>query len=546
MIILKNITIKNYRNLEKVILSDCKDFNILIGPSNCGKTNILCAINILKRVNLDFLYNYQYQKEKSVFPISTSQINILEPGKLQFYAPRVETNEEDAYRKTVPFEIEFEFNEEVIRKNLKNLKEIENIIINELYEKIKQRNDPNLTSFFETIFDNKYKIKLLQEPYSKKYALSNSLSYFFLNEFKDFFEKRVLFIEDSRIKKERNFIEEYLKNKELSGKIMNELITRLNEIVDNSINDFNTANFNLIHYENDKEIFEAEIIKEGSGIRSLVLPIADIISLESLEEGIILWDEPEIGLYPYSKQKLLEFLLKKAKSHQIFITTHDPTFINPILWKNKEISISIYLYSSVENNFIKINLNENMEDPNVFAGYLPHTHSLKEIHIYVEGSSDVYIFQIFLRKYVDELNQKRKINKYEMLNKVGIYHLGGSFWLHLLSTIPSPPYKSVVILDGDKKKELENMKYDIQQRFKICHTIDEIGEAFSENLIPIYCLQKEKIEKYLFPEGEPANYEKKIHGPQKAEEMKEIPKEIKDLLEKILDEEIVLFFKSVI
>ena len=47
MIILKGIEIENYKNIKHANLSGLRDFNILSGPNNCGKTSILNAINVL-------------------------------------------------------------------------------------------------------------------------------------------------------------------------------------------------------------------------------------------------------------------------------------------------------------------------------------------------------------------------------------------------------------------------------------------------------------------------------------------------------------------
>lgn len=221
---------------------------------------------------------------------------------------------------------------------------------------------------------------------------------------------------------------DYLKNKNLPGQKMNILIAFLKRVVDSEIEDFTQNSLDLV--KTDK--FITSISEQGSGIRSLICLIADILSTEV--NSIILIDEPELGLNPSAKQEFLKYLIDTSEQNQIFITTHDPTFVNPILWEAE--SIAVYLYSSIKESFIEVNLNENNTDPATFAGYLPHTTSLKSLHLYVEGASDVYIFQTFIRKYL--------INNFEdwaeQLNSIGIYHLGGNNWKHMLSTIPKYPY----------------------------------------------------------------------------------------------------------
>lgn len=308
----------------------------------------------------------------------------------------------------------------------------------------------------------------------------------------------------------------------------------------------------------DNDNFESYISEQGSGIRSLICLGWDIIRAK--DESIVLVDEPEVGLNPMAKQELLKFLLKESETKQIFITTHDPTFMNPILWNNK--NLKVFLYSWVNDSFIKIDLDKNKEDSETFAGYLPHTVSFKDTHIYVEGTSDVYILQIFLQRYL----RKNKFENFsEIFNKVGIYHLGGDFWKHLLYTIPKPPYKCIVILDGDKKVDAKKVCdhynkansikgiwfefFDVMEPIKYIEHSSErilvIDETNPEKdtkyrlrgyIHPVYCLKEDCIEEYLIPKPnyKDSKYNKKIDGPKIALEMEEIPKEIEEIFNIIL------------
>lgn len=300
---------------------------------------------------------------------------------------------------------------------------------------------------------------------------------------------------------------------------MDALIKFLKSTVDSEIENYKTSSFNLI--KNDG--FITSISEQGSGIRSLICLIADILSAEA--DSIILIDEPELGLNPSAKQEFLKFLIDMSKQNQIFITTHDPTFVNPILWEAE--STAVYLYSSIEKSFKKVNLNENNSDPATFAGYLPHTTSLKSLHLYVEGASDVYIFQTFIRKYLIENFDDWA----ERLSNIGIYHLGGNNWKHMLSTIPKNPYKCIILLDGDKLEIVNKIK-NIVQNFKLCETFDKLQSSFynlnnTDKPYPLYCLNGNTIESYLDSDlkSRITDYKKKIHGPKIAEEMEVIPDE---------------------
>jgi hypothetical protein len=284
----------------------------------------------------------------------------------------------------------------------------------------------------------------------------------------------------------------------------------------------------------------------GSGVRSLVCIISDIITAS--EGSIVLIDEPELGLNPLAKQLFISFLSEQAKSKQIFLTTHDPTFTNPLLWKKEVSSIerSIFLFSHIKNEFINVNLNINEDTAGSFGEYLPHTTSPKEIHIYVEGKTDVQNFKCFLEKYLWE---KKKWIQLE--DKIGLYHLGGDFWQHLIYTIPQFPYKRIVILDGDKRNDFDRKKPDeklsLRDRIKetygdkifFCEEINldvkrkeynpDVCNLFNKGEKTIvYTLTKNKIEKYLKDEPNGKN-----NGPIKAHEMEY--KDISDELIRLFD-----------
>jgi len=112
------------------------------------------------------------------------------------------------------------------------------------------------------------------------------------------------------------------------------------DIVDSKVVTYNTTTLDFVRKLQEQD-FDTPIEEQGSGIRSLICLIADIIS--SRQSKLILIDEPELGLNPTGKHALLRYLTKEAKEKQIFIATHDPTFVNPVLWDTDK--VSVYLYS---------------------------------------------------------------------------------------------------------------------------------------------------------------------------------------------------------
>lgn len=520
MRIFRKIEIRNYRNVKHAELKDLRDLNIIIGPNNCGKTNLLEFIRWLKDMNLVDGGYYLCQECKKLKE-SDSDIMCLS----------LTATSDDFYLK-----------EPNKRQMLLSISLDEKQIDQLVPRVLKKQKEKLKTALCKQISNN---IVIERFSNSSHILTLKHFSIFIHESIIEEIRRNILYCPERRLQsyKEKDFVG-YIREKELRSSQRGIWIDFLNKIVDAKIDDEKYEN--LIR-KLDGEDFETPLSEQGSGVRSLACLAVDILFSDA---KIVLIDEPELGLNPLVKQEFLNFLLEESKGRQIFIATQDPTFVNPILWKDRNEKVSVYFYSPIEEKFIKIDLKQNQEDPNTFAGYLPHTTSLKDIHLYVEGTSDAYIFQILLEKH---LKEKWHENWFEIMNKVGIYHLNGDNWKHLLYTIPKTPYRCAVILDGDKRKNAEKVcgEYNTltinASKFKFCETIEDVKNIFGNESHPVYCLEKDCIEKYFIPAfgcaNSPRDYNKKRDGPKKAEELEELPAEIKDIFEVIL-EGINFHFKS--
>jgi len=350
---------------------------------------------------------------------------------------------------------------------------------------------PGITKKIESIFESKNitleeKITLL-ETGNITGLLCKHLTIFSDQAILEWIKNNILYCPESRLQgyKGKDFVG-FIRDKQLSLAQKRKWVDFLSRVIDPKIDD---EKYERLIRKEGGEDFETTIGEQGSGVRSLICLAADILFTN---KKIILIDEPELGLNPSVKQAFLRFLMQQAKEKQIFIATHDPCFVNPIILLSN--GVSIYTYTPVdEAHFVKIDLNQSREEPYTFGGYLPHPESLKPIHIYVEGIKDVHrIQEILFEKFG---------NKIDIFNKIGVYHLAGSFWKHLLYTIPSPPhYKAIIILDPDKEKEAEDVCKDYNSvkivcpKFKFCKDIQGIKESFRNSLIPVYCLKQKDVE----------------------------------------------------
>jgi AAA15 family ATPase/GTPase len=513
---LKYIELNNYLNLKHAKLKGLKDLNIIIGPNNCGKTSLLKAVNLLSRIS--------FGRHDPFSSCSFCGSAFKEDKSMQSIKGSIEVREK--YLTKTKFSAVFGYDKDEIEKVLPKFAERQNDI---------------LTTFRKTSTIRIHLAKQFEKQHLKmkeqtgRQLVAEHASPIIWNEVTAKIFGHVLFCPEERLQTYKGIdIPEHIKSKNFTMDEFDKLIKFLEEVIDPKIS---SIRHSLDLVRQLEERFNTPIAEQGSGVKSLVCLAADILS--ATQTKILLIDEPELGLNPSGKHAFLKFLSYKSKDKQIFLATHDPTFVNPVLWNNE--NTSVYLFSLVDDDFVKVNLMESKEDPNTFAGYLPHTTSLKQVHIYVEGSLDVYIFQIFLNKYA----KKKFDNWYQIVNRLGIYHLAGDFWKHLLYTIPRRPYTSIVILDGDKKElvkqVLEKYSHIEPWRFQKIDSPDEIMEAQKQHnershtrplppLCPVYCLKRSEIEDYLEPR--PSSKQK---GPIFAEKMSNVPDEIERLFDAILE-----------
>jgi hypothetical protein len=541
MILARELTLKRFRNLGNVELKNLRDLNILIGPNNCGKTNILEVFNLFSQLRLESSYSYLCSECQAfhVRRVSADRIGGTESNIAGIFVP---LTERDYYLKNPPRDDDLEVTilldgeavNKLVPRALEKHQELRKEACGQAEDRITLRNRGGAL-----------------------YAVHFSpfLHPDILNEI-----KTVLYCPEGRLQryKDKNF-PDFLKEKALTGAKMRRLIDLLANVVDPRIHDYRHQD--LIRVLDGRDL-TVTIAEQGSGVRSLVCLAADILADEVCRT--ILIDEPELGLNPLARQELLRFLIDTATDRQVFVATQDPSFVNPVLWSDCSDKISVQFFSLQNKSFVRIDLRQNNEDPTVFAGYLPHTTSLRKIHVYVEGTSDVYIFQVWLRRFLKDYEGrlggiiKEKgisertaeavfgglyglVDRFEIENRTGIFHLCGDFWPHLLCTVPKRPYRCIVVLDGDKRQEVpdivkkHNESSANTSMFRFAGSLDDVASAMEKgNYHPIYCLEKDTIEEYLGLSPMPSQYDKKTDGPRAAESLEALPEEITKLFLSLL------------
>lgn len=511
MILLQALELHRYKAVKHAKLAGMHDLNIFVGPNNCGKTSILTAVNLLAQLSTSYSYRCQTCQQLA-HQAGVDAIGCAVPDTDKYMHQRETTKEEE-------MEICFHFNEGEI-------------------EKLTPGTLSKVRSAMSAAPPD-HSIGELRMRWVKGGAgpRTEHISPFAHLDIIELLRKSILFCPEQRLQRYKETpIQEYIRGKDFPGASLRRWENVLRKLVDPKVTD-HAYNLDLIR-NIESTNFQTSLDEQGSGVRSLACLVADLISEDNAR--IILIDEPELGLNASSKQELLKLLLEESKTKQIFLATHDSTFVNPILWKSR--NVTVFFFSPYTGEFVKVNLEESREAPETFAGYLPHTLSLKDIHLYVEGTSDVYVFQVFLRKYCKQNYQTWS----ETVNRVGVFHLGGDFWCHLLYSVPRHPYKCVIVLDGDKKDKAKEVcqKYDQAvenvSKFELVDNIQHLSNIMAKSdKHPIYCLKRKCIEEYLEPKPdyEQPGYNKKTEGPRIAEDMQQVPEEIQNLIKAILKQE---------
>jgi len=518
MIILTDVTIKDFKNIKYTHLKDLNHVNIFIGPNNCGKSNLLKAISKLR-----------LSEPRRDIKIQCNICNQIMNESNWFFNYACAKDGRDKYEGKLEPELLFSFNEEYVadsesyQKLLtyidKESEKLENII-SAMNLKVKPEHTSSKVDLLEHAKDWALKISLkgIKNQGAFRSAHGSVMDPTAFSDIKNgILECPALRTESY---KGKNLVE-YVKNKDLTDTELRNVQNCVKNTVDSKLVNYKSTSLNYIRGPNG---FSAPLLEQGSGVKSVICLTSDIISTQKTK--IILIDEPELGLNPAAKREFIEVLKRETTGTQVFIATHDPLFVNPKLWQDG--GVSIYTFSIIKDQFVKIDLNKNAEDPNTFAGYLPHTTSLKDFHIYVEGMHDVYIHQTFFRNFLEANINRIKANNlsfFTILNRVAIYHLGGDFWSHLLHTLPKQPYKALLLFDGDKRTTVQEAVVSFNKnrlnnlpKLLLVEKLSSIVNT-DENSIPVYCLSKTKMEKYLEPEPSV-----KSEGPEIAMKM-QVPEE---------------------
>ncbi|WP_157729306.1 ATP-dependent nuclease [Tumebacillus algifaecis] len=200
----------------------------------------------------------------------------------------------------------------------------------------------------------------------------------------------------------------------------------------------------------------------GTGIREVLRTILDL-NLEDVD--IALMEEPEIHLHFDLELKLSQYLLSKSQDTQIFITTHSTAFVenaqnqSVFLVKKDVIETREQIITQVSplpaNNLI---------DAAKELGVNVNALLIQKVLVYVEGKTDRFIMESYLRKYHD--NIYNSIGFVDMKGESNFEHYAEA---SSMKVFENSQLKTFFILDSDNRTDasMEQKKKDHPEGSKL-------------------------------------------------------------------------------
>ena len=348
---LEKVHLKGYKSIEDLSI-DLKDgMNILIGKNGSGKSNFL------EFLNKALLSVYKEQD----FIFKSAELSFIQGNDVTLYAieklnKRI-TSSEGAEILRFPINKKLTINSELVYDNLRDEVRSENIIYNErgiragkslrtTFNLMRVSLFPmyieyNLPQYFMSggdsasviISDTDWEMWEISNGTNLINVVIDEIENNLINEFGEaFYEDGELEGED-RAAKLRKFLFD-----KITKSVMLEKLVVKQEIIDN-LSQFSPIkavrfNENINIYKDDKRITIENLKLEylvndnwipwsylSDGTKRIFYIITSVISKKN---GLILIEEPELGIHPHQFELLMQFLKEQSQYKQFIISTHSP------------------------------------------------------------------------------------------------------------------------------------------------------------------------------------------------------------------------------
>lgn len=314
MNIIDSVTIRYFRSVYTLNLSNCKDLNVFSGKNDVGKSNIIKALNLFFNQETDYGKKYCFEDDYSL--LRKEEVKKDSIRGQQFISITVSFNRGGRMEKSLPPKFSVTRRWDMHSSNYKESTNVHNNM-----KRYAEKNGLNYSEKTTNRVLNQFlnQIKYIYIPAIKDESVFNDTLDMLQNVL--FSSKRVEAL-DKPIREANNLLQESV------SEIQDDFYTATG--IKNNIEIPDTLNFSkgLLRVDTTVDNGIVGIEKHGDGIRVHYIPkILDYIAKNSNKYYIWGFEEPE-NSYEYLRclQVAKEFEIQYSKNSQIFITSHSPAF----------------------------------------------------------------------------------------------------------------------------------------------------------------------------------------------------------------------------
>src|SRR3989339_283668 len=511
--LLKQITIQNFRGIDKLEKFEISNLNTFVGKNDAGKSIILRAIERffdVKQFDTKDVFKGKADNETTSIELSFLPSVVVDDLALdsnKLITIKKEFPLVNGKPKPAEFYLSSDFSEEKYqdlwnkkeqdlnqiisdlgeqpnksgrgRKNILRIEQIKGILAD------KERNDTyhELGDFLKNI-ENAYEITLPEYSLFDAEQDLDIEATNFQSQFKPIIASYFENAKDKTAEIEKGLKSELANEFEEIRKFMVKNVSGLKKFNPSTEFDWSKSlkKFDL-NLEFEGQNFDVPISHKGTGFKRLLMVayFEYLASKKNIPNQIFAIEEPETYLHPSAQEDLLNSIIRISENSQFFLTTHSPFFSGGTDGK-KSIFVTkdesgISHYAREEENIIELIIKE--------LGIRPDYNLIKGIKylIFVEGKDDIHFLNCYAKTVLG-----KDLEKDQILCVIGG---GGSLKnyadLDLFKKLKGNNLYSVMI-DGDSK---ENGKEKWGDRIKSkCDTDKADFKKLTKREIENYCNPK--------------------------------------------------------
>lgn len=469
---------KDYRNEIFNILNNEGEFsNAFSGPQDCPKTWNDDTLKWLIEQGFCYKFELKFKYYKRWQTLILSGLNF-------YHKDYSEASQLYSLNEERPSKLKYDLIDKVYFHEKENLRDyfLTSLPPKEplpLFETSKDYQDPKLQAIFNRILDN-MRNKSSDNYNPLLFNVLNDLISLLKNDFIHHIPDFRKFVRSNDIENlERAIIlpdgsnlSKFLAHKKVNeAEWLDEINTEIIEFFE-EIEEFSAKieeNSTILHSKEKGMdcIFRLENL--GAGVLNIVLFLIYLKYLN--QDRIILFEEPELFIYPGLQKKVREKLLAFSVLNQVFITTHSPNFLTRNFKKcsiykvQKKDNHSIIAYIS-GNNLLSIfkELNLSFYDYILYDGIL-----------FVEGQKDIEVFKV--------INEELFEKNFKLIPTEGKNNFIHYASANIIEFLDNNLVNFLFILDRDRGNE------DFYKRIEV----DMNRKLVKERIIPLFTYEIENI-----------------------------------------------------